>query len=73
VLTHYVLDVVGTTRGIALFYPLPREYDRLIGVPVASRFALAVTLCITAVEIVLVFGVMGRAAPIDAVALPVSF
>jgi hypothetical protein len=72
VLTHYVLDVVGTTRGIALFYPFPREYD-LPGVPVTSRFALAVTLCITAIEIVLVFGVMGRAAPIAAVALPVSF
>jgi hypothetical protein len=68
VLTHYVL--AGTIRGIASFYPLPREY---IGIPVTSRFALAVTLCVTAVEIMLVFGVMQLAAPIDAVALPLSF
>lgn len=38
VLTHYVLNVVGTMRGIALFYPLPREYDFPIGIHVASPF-----------------------------------
>ena len=51
VLTHYVLDVVGSTRGIALFYPYPREFGLPFGVPTSSRFAGAVTLGVTAVEL----------------------
>lgn len=73
VLTHFILDVVGTTRGIALFYPFPREYDLPIGIPVTSRFALAVTLCITAGEIVLVAGLMQPTATIDVQTLPLPF
>jgi hypothetical protein len=71
VLTHYVLDVAGTTRGIALFYPFGREYDLPIGIPVTSRFALVVTLCITVVEIVLVTGLLQLTATIDVPALSV--
>ena len=53
VLTHYVLDVVGTTRGIALFYPVwSREFNLPIGVPVNSRWSTAITLVITGLELV---------------------
>jgi membrane-bound metal-dependent hydrolase YbcI (DUF457 family) len=51
VLTHYILDVVGSTRGIALFYPFPQEYGFPTGVTTDSRYANAVTLVITAVEL----------------------
>jgi hypothetical protein len=73
VLTHYVLDVAGTTRGIALFYPFGRECDLPIGIPVTSRFALAVTLSITAVELALVYGLLQLTALIDVPAFPTSF
>jgi membrane-bound metal-dependent hydrolase YbcI (DUF457 family) len=52
VLTHYVLDVVGSTRGIALFYPLSgEEYGVPTGVTTASTYANLVTLVVTGVEI----------------------
>ena len=52
VLTHYVLDVLGSRRGIALFYPLSdREYGSPTGVTTSSRFANAVTLLVTAFEL----------------------
>lgn len=55
VLTHYALDVFGTTRGIALFYPLwDEEYGIPVGVPVGSNFESVMTLVVTAFEITLV-------------------
>ena len=52
VLTHYVLDVLGSRRGIALFYPLSaREYGSPTGVTTDSRFANLVTLLVTAFEL----------------------
>jgi membrane-bound metal-dependent hydrolase YbcI (DUF457 family) len=52
VLTHYVLDVLGSRRGIALFYPLSdREYGSPTGVTTSSRFANVVTLLVTAFEL----------------------
>lgn len=52
VLTHYVLDVVGSKRGIALFYPLSeREYSVPVGVTTSSKYAGAVTILITVVEL----------------------
>ncbi len=52
VLTHYVLDVAGTTRGIALLYPLwDREFSLPVGVPVDSRLAPVVVLLVTAAEV----------------------
>ncbi len=52
VLTHYVLDYFGSRRGIALFYPLsPTEYGFPSGVTTSSRFANAVTIVVTAVEL----------------------
>ena len=59
VLTHYVLDVAGNTRGIALFYPiLDREFGLPIGVPANSRVADIVTLLITAAELVIAAGIV---------------
>jgi membrane-bound metal-dependent hydrolase YbcI (DUF457 family) len=53
VLTHYALDVLGSRRGIALFYPLStREYGSPMGVTTDSRFANLVTLLVTAFELV---------------------
>lgn len=52
VLTHYVLDVVGSRRGIAFFYPLwSREYGFPTGVVTSSKYADAVTLLVTGVEL----------------------
>jgi Predicted membrane-bound metal-dependent hydrolase (DUF457). len=53
VLSHYILDVVGSKRGIALFYPLEREFGLPIGVTTSSDYADLVTVVITAVELVL--------------------
>ncbi len=52
VFTHYVLDYLGSRRGIALFYPLSsQEYGFPSGVTTSSRFANAVTIVVTAVEL----------------------
>lgn len=73
VLTHYVLDVAGTTRGIALVYPFPREYTSRSGFPSRRAFALAVTLCITVVALALVVRLMRLPASIDGRTLLLSF
>ncbi|MFB6081232.1 MAG: metal-dependent hydrolase [Halanaeroarchaeum sp.] len=54
VLTHYVLDLLGNVRGMALLYPLPEEYDVPVGVTVDSRWATVVTLAVTGVELLAV-------------------
>ena len=52
VLTHYVLDVVGSRRGIALFHPFSdREFGLPSGVTTSSKYADLVTVIITAIEI----------------------
>ncbi len=64
VVTHYVLDVLGTTRGIALFYPLwDREFNLPVGVPVDNRWSGALTIAITAVELAVIAGVVYYAPP----------
>lgn len=58
VLTHYVLDVLGTVRGIALFYPLSdREFEIPVGVPASSWWAGPVTIGVTALELGIISGV----------------
>ena len=53
VLTHYVLDVAGSKRGIALFYPVwDEEFGVPIGVPVNSDYADVMMLAVTAFEVV---------------------
>jgi len=52
VLTHYVLDVVGSKRGIALFYPVwSEEFGFPTGVTTSSKWAEAVTVVVTLVEL----------------------
>ncbi|MFB6164457.1 MAG: metal-dependent hydrolase [Haloarculaceae archaeon] len=63
ILTHYVLDVVGSKRGIALFYPFEREYGLPFGVATSSRHATAVTLVVTGAEL-LVAGLLVQVAPL---------
>lgn len=56
VLTHLVLDVLGSKRGVALFYPLwKREFDFPFGVSVVSEYAGAVTVLVTAVEVAIAY------------------
>ncbi|MDG5776970.1 metal-dependent hydrolase [Haloarculaceae archaeon H-GB2-1] len=77
VLTHYVLDVMGSRRGIALFYPvLDTEYNLPFGVPVSSRKADTVTVVVTAVELavaaIVVFEVPQQLARMGLAAVGVS-
>ena len=55
--THYVLDIVGSKRGIALFYPYEQEYGLPIGVAVSSDRAGLVTTVISVAEVA-VLGVL---------------
>ncbi|MCU4925622.1 metal-dependent hydrolase [Halobacteria archaeon AArc-dxtr1] len=55
VLTHYVLDIAGSKRGIALFYPIwKKEFGLPIGVAVKSRMADAMTVIITVLELAVI-------------------
>ena len=58
VATHYVLDLCGNVRGMALFYPWPEEYDVPIGVNVDSPWADVVTLAVTGVELVVIWALL---------------
>lgn len=51
VLTHYVLDLLGNVKGMAIFYPWPVFYDIPVGVSVDSRWADVVTILVSAVEL----------------------
>ena len=52
VATHFVLDLLGSKRGLALLYPLDStEFDLPVGVRSGSRYATGVTLAVTAVEL----------------------
>lgn len=55
VLTHYVLDVVGSKRGIALLYPLStREFSLPTGVTTSSKYANLVTVVVTVLELAVI-------------------
>ena len=52
VLTHYILDLLGSRRGIALFHPLSdSEFSLPFGVTTSSKYAGLVTVIITAFEV----------------------
>lgn len=52
VLTHYVLDIAGSKRGIALFYPLwKKEFGLPIGVAVSSNRSTLMTILVTVAEL----------------------
>jgi membrane-bound metal-dependent hydrolase YbcI (DUF457 family) len=56
VATHYVLDIVGSKRGIALWYPLSSsEYGFPTGVTTSSDWATRVTVAVTALELFVLF------------------
>ncbi|MFB6229086.1 MAG: metal-dependent hydrolase [Halobacteriales archaeon] len=66
VLTHYVLDVMGSKRGIALFYPLTdEEFGLPIGVSTSSKYADAMTLLVTAIELAAVFAIVHYELPVQ--------
>jgi len=58
VLTHYVLDLCGNVRGMALLYPWPEEYEVPVGVNVDSPWADVVTLAVTGAELAIVWAVL---------------
>ena len=65
VATHYVLDVLGTTRGIALFYPFwSREFDVPFGIRVDSKYSDLMTITVTAVERAAIFLLVTYAGPV---------
>ncbi len=67
VVTHYVLDVLGTTRGIALFYPFwDEEFDVPFGIPVDSKYSDLMTVTVTAAEIAGIFLLVTYATPLVA-------
>ena len=67
VLTHYVLDVLGTTRGIALFYPVwSTEFNVPFGIPVDSEYSDLLTVSITAAELVGIFLLVTYGPPVVA-------
>ena len=52
ILSHYVLDMLGSKRGIALFYPFwSEEFGSPTGVTTTSKFADVVTIVVTLIEI----------------------
>lgn len=51
ILTHYVLDLLGTTDGLALFYPVSRHVSVPVGVKVDSAASRVVTLAVTGFEL----------------------
>ena len=66
VLTHYVLDLLGNDRGMALFYPWPEEYGVPVGVNVDSPWADVVTLVVTGVELAVVWAALEAGADVAA-------
>ncbi|WP_299263090.1 metal-dependent hydrolase [Halorientalis sp.] len=53
VLTHYILDLAGSKRGLALLYPWDREFRLPMGVSTSSDYASLVTLLITGFELLI--------------------
>ncbi|WP_224269864.1 metal-dependent hydrolase [Haloprofundus salinisoli] len=53
ILTHYVLDLFGSRRGLAFFYPHEKEYSLPFGVTTSSKWADLVTVLITLAEVAL--------------------
>ena len=64
VATHYVLDMVGSKRGIALFYPYSKEYNLPVGVAVSSKWATGVTVAVTGLELAAIAAVVHLDLPV---------
>ncbi|GAB3675513.1 metal-dependent hydrolase [Halopiger thermotolerans] len=65
ILTHYVLDVAGSKRGIALFYPVwKKEFGLPIGVTVSSKHANVMTVAVTVGELLIAAAIVYRLPPL---------
>jgi len=58
ILTHYVLDLLGSRRGLALFWPWEEEFSLPLGVSTASKYATPMTLAVTAFELTIAVGLV---------------
>ncbi|KTG09740.1 hypothetical protein AUR64_08865 [Haloprofundus marisrubri] len=65
ILTHYVLDLFGSRRGLAFFYPYKKEYSLPFGVTTSSKWADLVTVLITLAEVALFALVHYFVVPLD--------
>ena len=65
VATHYVLDLLGSKRGLALFYPYDKEFSLPVGVAVSSKWATTVTVAVTGLELALVAAVVHYELPVQ--------
>ncbi len=66
VVSHLVLDLAGSARGIAVLYPLTSEEIALPGgVSTSSRFAMPLTVAVTLAELGLVAAVHYYLVPLD--------
>ena len=66
VVSHLVLDMVGSARGIAFFYPLTSEEFALPGgVTTSSTYATPVTVAVTLVELGAIAAVHYYLVPLD--------
>lgn len=74
IVTHYVLDLVGTKRGLALLYPWEAEFSLPVGVTTSSEWALPVTVLVTALELAAFAGIVWFVLPgLDQAALDTLF
>jgi len=73
VATHYLLDVIGSRRGIAFFYPLTsQEWGLPAGVTTSSKYANPVTVVVTLLELVVLGAFHVYVMPLGSIAGAVS-
>ncbi|RCU46130.1 metal-dependent hydrolase [Haloplanus salinus] len=73
VATHFLLDLVGSRRGIAFFYPLTsQEWGLPSGVTTSSKYANPVTVVVTLLELVVLGAFHVYVMPLGSVAGAVS-
>lgn len=56
VASHYMLDLLCGRRGLALFYPLPKEYSMSVGLPQSGRLSGLTATLISIGQILLAAG-----------------
>jgi membrane-bound metal-dependent hydrolase YbcI (DUF457 family) len=65
IVSHYILDIAGSTRGISWFYPLwDEEFGLPVGVPTSSGWAQWITTLITVGELAVLFAIVWFNLPI---------
>jgi hypothetical protein len=73
VATHFLLDVVGSRRGIAFFYPLTgQEWGFPSGVTTSSTYADLVTVVVTGIELGVLAAIHVYVIPLDRTATVVN-